>query len=79
MDPNPYKSPTSNEPAKPRGPLARMNEAMGFGFGLIDNWVFIYAGGTMLSGIGCGMLITEFLRTRQLRLDSLVIAAICCR
>lgn len=40
-------------------PAKKANDALGFGFGVIDNWVFVYATGTLLTGIGAGMLFAS--------------------
>ena len=37
--------------------LSKINDV--FGFGIIDNWVFVYAGGNAVCGIGTGMLLAS--------------------
>jgi hypothetical protein len=37
----------------------RINMRLGFGFGLIDSWVFIYSAGSGIMGIGFGIFIVS--------------------
>ena len=42
--------------------LSKINDVLGFGFGIIDKWIFVYAGSTMVCGIGTGMLVASLPR-----------------
>jgi hypothetical protein len=56
--------------------LRQLNKLFGFGFGLIDRWVFVYAASTAINGVGIGMLVMDALRRGRIEIDPLICVAL---
>ncbi len=55
----------------------KINDLFGFGFGIIDNWIFVYAAGTTICGIGAGMffVVLVYMR-RSLKVNALTVTSV---